>query len=573
MGFDTATGPFSNAQVPWTSQGASNWNQIIYKKIAVLGDSLSAQWPMFGASWPVLFQDRLHSAGATVQVKNFSTGGHSFFRANTLAVYGSDTAVQEVIDWKPDVVLIELGGNDSVYSAFGQGDNRTEAQIQADAQSTYTTLKAGLPSAVLIQINLRCFDENNFTTSNVKNKGILPRFMTLKAAGILTGLNTSEFLDDTCAANSRSFLDIYNNLITVITAISGVSVIQVNLFRVERLGVNLTDRTHYTPLGHSIISAYIIKALRNVTAFTDVVPVIASQTALLEGEDPDTLFTDALTASGDGYVAGAIDLQGTEDVDSSWGSARSVRADNWYLAYKASFVLDRTTVLNDTGPAGTLGFSIRGTQPNTAVSYSIDGAAFISAGYTTDQHGNILAQLALYLLNLSNAAHTFRFNIGSDVFGPFTVTLIATVIGNVNTTPVGNSGGGEDDLITYVIPAGWAFADSGRGIRVIQHGTFTSTAASKILRFYFGTANILTGGFSTNMAGNWHCEWTCHATGASSQRYEGVLDFKNTSSTWMPLPFEGTSTQDDGVTTMIKCTGQATNNDDIQQTFQRVYFE
>ncbi len=573
MGFDTATGPFSNAQVPWTSQGASNWNQIIYTKIAVLGDSLSSQWPQFGASWPVTVQDRLYSAGATVQVKTFSSSGHSFFRANTTAVYGTQTAVEAVIAWKPDVVIVELGGNDATYTAFGLGDNRTEAQIQADAQLTYTNLKAGLPNAVLIQMSFNLYDTSNFTTSNVVNKGILPRFMTLKAAGILTALNSSEMLDDAVGATAKSTLDIYAALLVVITAISGVNILTVNLFRVERLGVNLTDRTHYTPTGCALIAGYVIKGLRNISAFTALVPVIAAQTQILSGEDPDTLFTDALTASGDGYVAGTINLQGAEDVDSSWGSSRSIRPDNWYLAYKASFFIDGTTVFNGTGPEGMHHLSVKGAQPNTAMSRSIDGAAFASTGYTTDQHGCVLGQFAFFLLNLSNASHDFRYKIGSDVFGPFAVTIASNVVGNVNTTPVGNVGGGEDDLMTFVIPAGFAFPAAGRGIRVVQHGTFTSTAAAKVFRIYFGPTNILAGSFSTNMVGDWNAQWWAHSTGSSTQRWELDFKLKNTSSTWTPILQEGTTTLNDSITTMIKCTGQATNDNDIVQTFQRVYYE
>jgi len=76
--------------------------------IAVFGDSLSAAYGMeISQSWPSLLQQRLIQNGYTYHVFNSSITGET--------TQGGLTRLQRVLDQqKPDIVILELGGNDGL---------------------------------------------------------------------------------------------------------------------------------------------------------------------------------------------------------------------------------------------------------------------------------------------------------------------------------------------------------------------------------------------------------------------------------------------------------------------------
>lgn len=77
------------------------------KKIVILGDSLSASYGVVSnKSWVTLLQSRLAKSKLDYQVINLSVSGDT--TQNGL------TKVSRVIELKPDVVLLELGGNDGL---------------------------------------------------------------------------------------------------------------------------------------------------------------------------------------------------------------------------------------------------------------------------------------------------------------------------------------------------------------------------------------------------------------------------------------------------------------------------
>lgn len=570
--------PLRVADASFSATGTDQWNQIIYRKIAVVGDSLEMQPQQWADAWPTLLEKRLNSAGAGigagVMVKNFSTAGHSFFRSvNTTTTYGTLSQVQKVIEWEPDVVIVALGPNDALYTATGTGDNRTLLQIQGDATAFYTALRAGLPEALFIQADIRFFDEANFTTSSVVNKGIIPRLMLLKPSGILQDLYSSEMLDDAPAQSSKDFLTNYDTLVSAIFGIAGVSSLDVNLFRIERLCGALPDQQHLNEFGNVLFSSYVVKGLRAIPAFMTLVSAIGTQTTVSEAEDPDTFFDAVLDASGDGYTEAATLNANAESVDDHWGPGKHIRSANWFMPYKGSFKFDTLTPFNSPHVEGFLYYFVNGATPGVTVSLSLNGGSFSSLGDTTDQHGICVGKTAVGLLNLANGANTFRYRIGAAVFGPFTITLATSPFGDVQLANVGNVGTGEDDLQTFTIPAGFAFPVATRGIHVMQHGTFANNAATKTLRSYFGTGQVISGALTTNLAGNWHLEYWMYATGDDAQKYTAVLIVQTTAGTWLTVPSEGTMTQDDDAAIVVKCTGQATNNNDIIQTMQMVEYE
>lgn len=137
---------------------------------------------------------------------------------------------------------------------------------------------------------------------------------------------------------------------------------------------------------------------------------------------------------------------------------------------------------------------------------------------------------------------------------------------NVNTTPVGNVGGGEDNLITYTVPAN-TLDTNGQFIQFEMAGIFGASLNTKEIKVYFGSAVLLdTGALAITAAGNWSIRGIIIRTGASTQRCicavitdESAL---NASSKYVD------ATEDLTGTVVLKATGQGTADNDIVEKFQ-----
>src|SRR5579859_1231168 len=114
-------GPWGSQQASYTTDSSGNVTGVIrpdggvvpmsHVNIAVMSDSAGGQATHDTPAWPEILQNRLNALGYSVTVKNFGVYGHTFFRANTTASFGTQTQVQAVTSWKPDIVLVSLGGN------------------------------------------------------------------------------------------------------------------------------------------------------------------------------------------------------------------------------------------------------------------------------------------------------------------------------------------------------------------------------------------------------------------------------------------------------------------------------
>lgn len=129
----------------------------------------------------------------------------------------------------------------------------------------------------------------------------------------------------------------------------------------------------------------------------------------------------------------------------------------------------------------------------------------------------------------------------------------------VDTTAVGNVGTGVDTLITYDLPANTLSTD-GKGVRITVWGSIANNANAKTLRLWFGTANIISYDFPTNATDRWRIVALVFRTATDAQDCDAQL----VSITEQDHEFSA-ETQDDGAAITIKCTGEATSNNDIVQ--------
>ena len=196
---------------------------------------------------------------------------------------------------------------------------------------------------------------------------------------------------------------------------------------------------------------------------------------------------------------------------------------------------------------------------------------------TSDETANVEC------LKIGYVAGNTQFELVSRILGTGTLRDIAVSMGtgtgrakilgtaNTNTTAVGNVGAGEDDLITYAMPTD-SFKNAGKRVHIKAWGTTANTANAKTLKVYFGSQVVLTNALTINLAGIWRVEADVISTGTDAQDYIAQLVTTGAAGVALNDVETGTATQDDGAAITIKCTGEATSNNDIVQEGMIVEF-
>jgi len=251
----------------------------------------------------------------------------------------------------------------------------------------------------------------------------------------------------------------------------------------------------------------------------------------------------------------------------------------------------------DTGAAagGTAGTISIGTTNSGAVEIGRTGQALTLSSTVSATFGNT----ALKIFD-AGGDHTLNFTTATDEAGSYTVTVpdlagndtlmtlatAQTVIGvktfpvatlftaggsattqrvrgllDIDTTAVGNVDGGEDDLITYVMPADVFNAAGGRAIKVRAWGITAANASNKTIKLYFGTAQAITSSAAAANDKDWMIEMMVARTGTSTQDVIGYGNFNEAS-----LAIAHTEpTENETATITIKATGESAGaaTDDI----------
>lgn len=166
---------------------------------------------------------------------------------------------------------------------------------------------------------------------------------------------------------------------------------------------------------------------------------------------------------------------------------------------------------------------------------------------------------------MSRAQHNERIgtNAGSDLRR---LTILHNLlVPDVQFTVVGNVTTGEDDLMSYTIPAD-ALAQAGHLIRVIAWGSLANNANAKTLKGYFGSGTFLSLSMTASAALNWYVDAYIIRTGSDTQDtlaqvQEGVA----TLAASKQATILGTLTADEDVANTLKFTGEATSTNDILQ--------
>jgi hypothetical protein len=137
----------------------------------------------------------------------------------------------------------------------------------------------------------------------------------------------------------------------------------------------------------------------------------------------------------------------------------------------------------------------------------------------------------------------------------------------VNTTSVGNVGAGEDDLMTYSVPAN-SLSTNGDFLEFSCAGTFAANVNNKRIRVKFGATTIVDTTALAINGGSWRCTGTIVRTGAATQKCSAVFTTDNALLVSTAKYVTAAETLSGAVT--FKCTGEATSNNDIVQEIQTV---
>lgn len=135
------------------------------------------------------------------------------------------------------------------------------------------------------------------------------------------------------------------------------------------------------------------------------------------------------------------------------------------------------------------------------------------------------------------------------------------------TTPVGNVGTGEDDLMTYSVPTS-ALASNGQALRVKAAGTFAANANNKRIRLRLGASLLLDSTALAINGGSWVLDALIIRTGASSQSF--VAEIKTGNALLLNLISAATSAESLASAVTLKLTAEATADNDVVQSLMVV---
>ena len=384
-------------------------------KVVVIGDSMAAQQGLLADSWPERWAVLMRNAGVPIDMANLAVGGWTFNKANTISTsHGGKTVVQRAIDLKPDVVFVCLGANDAVLNVEG----RTLAQTQSDANSFFSTLRAGLPAAVVIACNEYLHDSTNFPTpgTTLKNKGVIPYLMDKPISGILTGCYSAEILETTVNSTQRTQFANWVSLMGTVNSHAAVNGnLTLNLWRASRVGLLGTDGVHATAAGQQFLAGYAFTAAQTMPVLKAAWPYVNANT-LAAWSNPDSVFGDLLQASGDGWTIKPDTV--ASDFVSKNGNAFQQRLETWWAPSGAGARISGASTAQD----GLFYWAIQGARPRQDCAISVDGAAFGASAGQTDAYGSALLMGAS---SLAVGSRTLRYKVGAEVFGPYTVAVTA----------------------------------------------------------------------------------------------------------------------------------------------------
>jgi len=384
-------------------------------KIAVIGDSLSTENALAEHAWPSLMQKYINNSGGYCRVVNYARNSFTFAEASTdINAFDGRTALQAVIDEKPNVVICAFGVVDVIANEAG----KSLSTLQAEAASFYSALKAGLPNAKLCHAEQTAYDKVNATSTALKNKDVLPYFMQRRTSGILADSYCSEMLTDNISSSIQTNMNNGVSFYSYIENLADVDhMFEIDYWKIARVGLLGPDGLHPASFGKVLQCGYVINQL--VAQFVD--PFFAK----LRVKNYETWYNadallDGIINKNDNWSFQYFPTAGQDHAVNLNSLYKDVAPTSWYLPYKTSVSIPRTTY--EAGQPFLISFN--NGPPLQDVIPSVDGGAFDAGdpSLTLTVVGN--GSVAI-IDPIAPGTYTFRYKCGVEVYGPYTFVFNA----------------------------------------------------------------------------------------------------------------------------------------------------
>lgn len=386
-----------------------------YKTIVVVGDSHTADNALIAPAWPALLERQLNASGVAVRVHNIAINGWTFARANSEACFGTNTMRDELIAIAPDIVISALGYNDMQSAS-------SSATVIAGATTFFNAIRSALPLATIVYASPLAYDNVHATNpgTTLLNKQVMPAFFNTRTGGgdILVGAYSSEILGDSVTPTVKTYI---TNFIALDAAIKGLAAVNTSytmpIWRAARMGCIGYDLVHPTAEASIFYAAAAREAFGVDAVLKTALPDMSDQ-AYEPFNSVSYIFDRLLTDTGTEYAPSIPPVTANHTI-AQHGPWRAALPVTWYMPSKGTL-----TITSDAySQGGVFAWMITGASPSTAITLSTDGGAFAATGKTTDGRGNYLGA---DVLPLAVGAHTLRYRVGFEVYGPVSVTVSAS---------------------------------------------------------------------------------------------------------------------------------------------------
>lgn len=152
----------------------------------------------------------------------------------------------------------------------------------------------------------------------------------------------------------------------------------------------------------------------------------------------------------------------------------------------------------------------------------------------------------------------------TQTIGTGSATVKAVGLLHNSHTTTGNITTGEDDLITYPMPAS-TLVVTGQVLEYEVAGTFANNADAKTVKVYFGTTLVCTLAAAASIAGSWRAKISVRRTGASAQSWVAEATRTITGGGAAIANTSGTCTETETGIITLKSTGEGVTTNDIIQ--------
>ena len=414
--------------------GAGNINvsggSVVSKiKIAVIGDSGTAQSAFTQEAWPSFLEKNLIAGGMDVEVYNFAIVGERYFTANGAQYESGATQLQKAVAINPDIIIVALGINDAL-------SDRSLVDAKADALTAYNTLRTGAPAAKIIYASQIHWDiTHNPLATSLLNREVVPFLFQLRTSGFLSGSYCSSILTDAASTTGHAIIAKWKELDTYIKLFTPIDEsFNLDGYKVARLGLLGEDFVHPSQDGSKFLAGQVLKAFLNLSSLSTLTASLRTP-IYPNWDDPDTMFALFCESNGSEWVTKASTIA-SQHISSITSLTRAYRPNNWYMPTRGSMYIGNSNI-GSTLPAVAM---VEGVKPNTLLEASVNGGAWAATSYRTSSHGTaITVDVAS---NLFIGTNDYYYRIFNEVYGPYTITTSSPAsltksdvgLGNVDNT-------------------------------------------------------------------------------------------------------------------------------------------